>query len=362
MSIWAEADPSESEIGCHVVVVGGGPAGSAAAHAAAQSGLKVLLVERGSAGRDKACGDMFVPSAIEIMRNLGVDCRALLAAGSGASFDAVELRSARGLMWRVRYPAEPVWIIPRTVADQALRDSLPPGVRVLYQASVGDIVELPRSLLGATASLPGRRTVNLSCEAVILATGAQDPLPVRWGISGERILAPSISAYVRNPGLDLPAFEFLATCRPGYRWSFPAGDGCANLGVCALAPTKGSPLKDRGRNLLLACRLAPEVRWRGGAGALWSGRGVSWHHSAGVISCGDAAGLIDPINGEGLTAALASGQAAGNAIADFLMGNQNMKSLRNYSDWIRTTFTAKYALSPVRVAWKQLCGIHPDRV
>jgi len=357
MSIWAESDtPGSSEV-CQVVVVGAGPAGSAAAHAAAEAGLEVILIERGDRDRDKACGDMFVPAAVAILQRLGIDCCALRAVHAASSFGVVELRAARGLLWQVRFPAEPIWVIPRRIVDQMLRDSLPSRVRVLYNTTVREIAQPPGDRLWVKAYQLTGRVVSFRCEAIILASGAQGRLSEQWGISGDSLIAPSISAYVRNPGIRLPAFEFLTSCRPGYRWLFPLPDGHANVGICALGRAKSSALKSLGRTLTEAYRVTGEVRWRGSVGGLWSGRGVCWHHVAGVVSCGDAAGLVDPINGEGLTAALASGQAAGNAIACFLLQGRDASLLTNYSKWVRATFSVKYGPSPVRLAWRQLTGI-----
>jgi flavin-dependent dehydrogenase len=357
MGTSTEANAVDRALACQVVVVGGGPAGSAAAHAAASRGLDVVLLERGAVNRDKSCGDMFMPSAVAILECLGVDCPGLLADEAVSSFNAVGLHGARGLLWTVAYPHEPVWVMPRRVIDQVLRDLLAPRARVLYSASVGEIAERPGGRLRVRAARPCREVALIDCEAVILACGAQDRLTSRWGVSGQGEIAPSISTYVSNPNVEIPRFEFSSACRPGYRWVFPSPRGGANIGVCSLAHANGSPLRKLGRDLLDAYQLPREVRWRGGAGSLWSGQGSCWHHPAGVVSCGDAAGLVDPINGEGLTAALTSGQAAGAAIAEFLLRNRKASSLREYSGWVASTFGARYARSPDRLAWKQLCGI-----
>jgi flavin-dependent dehydrogenase len=62
-----------------------------------------------------------------------------------------------------------------------------------------------------------------------------------------------------------------------------------------------------------------------------------------VVSCGDAAGLVDPISGEGLTAALVSGKRAGAAVASFLSGEP--VALAEYSRWVQEWGQARYAPS-----------------
>jgi flavin-dependent dehydrogenase len=357
MSTWADSESSENIDTNRVVIIGGGPAGCAAAKALAQAGLPVALVEREGANRDKSCGDMFMPGAVAIIKRLGLSRQSLLSLG--ASFEAVDLLGSRGLLWKTLFRDDPVWILPRRLIDQALRDCLPAEVSVLYNIYVKGILKSANTRLQVCARAATGRLIHLRCEAVVLATGAQNALPAQWGISGLPIIAPSLSAYVRNPGFETPSFEFLGACRPGYRWLFPTADDEANVGVCSLIGARGSELRKRGGHLLDAYHLADGVRWRGGVGALWSGRGTRWHHDAGVVACGDAAGLADPITGEGLTAALTSGWAAGTAVANFLTHMRDPCWLENYTNRVRATFAALYATSPLRTAWTQLCGDSP---
>ena len=363
-------------------VVGGGPAGCSAAYALARRGVNVVLIERGTAGRDKACGDMFVPSAAQGLMRMGLDERDLLEAG-GVSFDEVDLLGARGLLWKVRYHKEPVWILPRRSIDQKLRDKLAAVVDIIYECAVTALIDesqerSPSSLSrGVNWRLVGRSSsdnsqeavrlgtnarvcpqgISLRCKAVVIASGAQCRLARRWGLGGNPVIMPALSAYVRNPRLCAPAFEFVNDCRPGYRWLFPTPKSVANIGICALGPAKGSTLKTRGTTLLERCALGDIGRWRAAAAALWSGLGRRWHHPAGIVACGDAAGLIDPLNGEGLTAALLSGEAAGSAVANFLLHKQEPKWLEAYSTWVQQTFSDSYAPSPGRIAWRHLCGL-----
>ena len=95
--------------------------------------------------------------------------------------------------------------------------------------------------------------------------------------------------------------------------------------------------------LLAHLKVPGSVSVRGGLGALWSSKGIKWHHETGVISCGDAAGLVDPTSGEGLTAALASGKHAGSAVASFLAGQPG--ALVEYSRWVRDWGQDRYAPS-----------------
>jgi 2-polyprenyl-6-methoxyphenol hydroxylase-like FAD-dependent oxidoreductase len=117
-------------------------------------------------------------------------------------------------------------------------------------------------------------------------------------------------------------------------------------------------LRSLGEELLKDHHAKPLGRWRGGWGPLWSGLGQYWHHPSGVVSCGDAAGLINPYSGEGMTAALRSGEQAGKAISDYLLGNHDPRKLNEYSHWIIEHFSRQYRLTPLWQHWNILCGIH----
>lgn len=355
MSIEVNFESSKDIDTNRVVVIGGGPAGCAAATALAQIGLPVALVERDGANRDKACGDMFMPGAITVIKRLGLTPKNLLSIGT--PFKVVDLLGSQGVLRKIVYPTESIWILPRRWIDQALRDCLPENVSVHYNLCVNEIRKAANTRLQVCARSATSRVIRLRCEAVVLATGAQNALSAQWGIAGAPIIAPAMSAYARNPGFQTPSFEFLSPCRPGYRWLFPTADDKANVGVCSLIGAKGSELRKRGAHLLDAYHIADGVRWRGGVGTLWSGRGTRWHHDAGLVACGDAAALADPITGEGLTAALTSGWAAGTAVANFLTYNRDLSWLKNYTNRVRATYDVAYATSPTRTEWTQLCFI-----
>ena len=337
-----------------VAVIGGGPAGCAAAHEAARLGLPGIVIERGEPHRDKACGDMLVPNAAAVLKEFGLQ---LKDDGPGSRFSAVELHGRERLLWRVTYPDEPVWIVPRRILDQLLRDALPEEMNVLHSGSVTSVSRAGDDLLELSVRLSHGQTIQLRSRTVIIAAGAQSPIARDWGLSGRGYIAPSISAYLQGIATPVPKFEFRRRSIPGYRWVFPLSGRLGNLGICSLARANGSTLRTLGDELAAEHGIAPErVRWRGGAGSLWSGQGTTWHHEAGVLSCGDAAGLVDPVNGEGITAALVSGRAAATAIYDFLRSGRSPSVLSGYSAWVRAMFSARYAHTPVRTVWRRLCG------
>lgn len=338
--------------GCEAIVVGGGPAGCAAYHALARAGISVVLLESGGRGRDKACGDALVPSAVALLAGLGLPAARLEALG-GHRFDAIDLRADRQLIWRLMVEGGG-YVMPRAVFDQALRDTCSEGV--VYNARVVS-VERDGDSWTAAAGLAG----TFRASAVVLACGAGPRLSARLGIDGAPLASAAISTYVDTPSAAGVTFDFFDASQPGYGWSFSIGAERVNAGVCRLGASSTS-LRRLAQSYLSTMEFAEPLRWRGGGGPCWSGHGRQWHLEDGLVSCGDAAGLIDPISGEGITAALQSGLWAGEAAADYLRsGRRSPVSLRAYSERIRVHFGAQYLFTPFRRVWADLCGLErPD--
>ena len=95
-----------------VAVVGAGPAGCAAAMTLGHADIDVYLFERGQAGKDKACGDALLPSALEILQHYGIAAEDLAAIG-GVPFERIDLWTSDSPLWKLHTGARCGWIIPR---------------------------------------------------------------------------------------------------------------------------------------------------------------------------------------------------------------------------------------------------------
>ncbi len=352
-----------------VVVVGAGPAGCAAALVLVRNGIVPLLVEKGLPGKDKACGDAWVPSAVEELRTLDIGKREL---GSiWRSFSRIDGYYADRKVWsHALTPFEGV-VARRAIVDQLLRDRVSAaGCSIWYRAQATDLRALGRQI--ELTIRRGADTQTLAPSAVILASGSGCRIAREAGLDGDAALGASVSSYLPTDGkLASPTFLF-GEPSPGYAWVFPTGGNASNAGVCALSKSSASALRVQMKTLSARLGVSGAVAVRGGLGALWSGKGTAWSHEAGVVSCGDAAGLVDPTSGEGLTAALVSGKRAGAAIASFLCGEPG--ALARYSQWVRDWGQARYApsienrilaawvgLAPAeRRLWALLAGVGPS--
>jgi geranylgeranyl reductase family protein len=339
-----------------VIIVGGGPAGCAAAYTLAKGSINVIVFERGQPGRDKTCGDTLVPSATELVSLFGINQERMKALG-GYRYNRINLCVDKLLVRELEYKNKAGWVIPRSTIDQEMRNVVAEFASFQYETCVTDLETKPTGSLKVSLRYKDGASNQIECAAVILATGSMTRLSKKLGIDGKPRKAFAISMYVEIQQTDALMFQFLDSCEPGYRWVFPISEKVANIGVCVLDEKPKANLRSLGEELLREHHANPLGRWRGGWEPLWSGLGQYWHHSSGVVSCGDAAGLINPYLGEGITAALRSGEEAGKAILSYLVGNRDPFKLDEYSKWVIEHFSQQYRLTPSLQTWNDLCGI-----
>jgi geranylgeranyl reductase family protein len=299
-----------------IAVIGGGPAGASAGIAAAQAGLRVVVLEKSERGRDKICGDGLTPRAVAAMDRLGVP---LDGAHRIGGLRMVAGRQVRELPWPSggRFPDHgAVW--PRRRLDAALIDAAAAaGADVRFGVEAEPVIDDGRVVGVSTPS--GR----IDADMVVIAAGA--PGKIARMLGAERVadepFGLAIRAYAETPRHGEDMLEACLTLRdasgtpvPGYGWMFPCGDGTVNIGVGALSTMRGfkslnlNNLLDAYRDLVIDSWSLGEYLERPRAWRL--PMSVQRRHGPGWVAIGDAAGLVNPMNGEGIDYGLESGMAA----------------------------------------------------
>ena len=305
-----------------IAIIGGGPGGSAAAISAARAGLRVALCEKGPHGRDKVCGDGLTPRAIGALDELGIDHS---VAHRIDGLRMIAGKKQRELAWPTtdRFPNHgAVW--PRQRFDNHLLDvAIAAGADVRFGTEALPVIEN-----GTVVGIDAGGEV-LRSSLVVLATGAQGAAAKMLGAvrDPDETFGLAIRAYAPTPRHAERHLEACLSLRdehgtpiPGYGWMFPAGDGTVNIGVGALSTMKG--FKKLNLNTLLD-QYAAIVRDSWSLGD-YVEKPRAWRlpmscvrrHGPGWVAIGDAAGFVNPMNGEGIDYALESGMLAVNCFVD----------------------------------------------
>jgi flavin-dependent dehydrogenase len=286
----------------------------------------VALVDKAALGRDKACGDLVGPRGVQVLSDLDLAPPGAMSLGDmvviGPTGRRVRLPCAPGLT----YPGYAL-AVPREHFDATLRGAALAAGAVAYDGHAVDPIVGDRGVEGfelSGVSGGGRRVRG---EFVIGADGATsrvaeiagmiDHRRILWGFAVRSYLAQTV---------DVPYIVFWEPrpwrALPGYGWLFPGPDGRANvgLGIGTLADRTSASrairllpsfLEHLWHLGLLAGRPAPAPRLGG-----WLKMGIIGTTPAAgpVLLVGDAAGLVNPLQGEGIAQAMGSGRAAAEAI------------------------------------------------
>ena len=300
---------------CDVAVIGAGPAGAATAIQAARGGARVTVFEKGSPGRDKACGDGLTPRAVAALNELGVS---LDGAHRIDGLRMIAGGTRRELLWPAnnRFGAHgAVW--PRRALDKHLVEAAEAaGAEIMWDTEVMPTLTHDGKAVGVQEADGGRWLADL----VVLATGA--PGAAARMLGAERVdsepFGLAIRTYAPSPRHADRHLEACLTLRgaeggwvPGYGWMFPAGDGTVNIGAGSMSTMKGFRRLNLNR-LLSDYRDLVAGEWELGD---FLERPRAWRlpmsvvrrHGPGWAAVGDAAGLINPMNGEGIDYGLESG-------------------------------------------------------
>jgi len=318
-----------------VLVVGAGPAGSAAAAWCARAGHDVVLLDAAIFPRDKPCGDGLTPRAIAELRRLGM-AEWLRGRSVNWGLRAAGFGQELYLPWPGGSLPAHGSAAPRLELDAAIRDvAIASGARGVDGARAVDVVrEGPAGAVTGVVlqSSAGRRTGThtMRCRHLVVADGARSQLGRALGRTWHRDTAYGVAArgYVKSSRSEDPWISSHLELRgrdgdllSGYGWVFPLAGGEVNIGVGTLA-TARRPADINLRRLLDHYTDLRREEWAldGPVRAPWSallpmGGAVSGVSGANWLLVGDAAGCVNPLNGEGIDYGLETGRLAAELIA-----------------------------------------------
>lgn len=359
-----------------VLVVGAGPAGSSTAAWAARHGLDVTLVDAETFPRDKPCGDGLTPRAIAEMDELGLspwlEGRArnwgLRAAGFGQELY---------LPWPGGSLPRNGGAAPRVELDARIREvALEAGVTAIEGHRAVDVVMDGDRVGGVVFSTgPGKSAEKktITCKRLVVADGARSQLGRRLGREWHRGTAYGVAArsYIKSERSDDPWISSHLELRgtdgeilSGYGWVFPLGDGEVNVGVGTLATDK-HPADINLRQLLSHYADQQREDWKltGDVRDPWSallpmGGAVSGVAGANWLLVGDAAGCVNPLNGEGIDYGLETGRLAAELLADTIP-NPGINYTRQWAPILRQRYGTAFSIARRLAGYLTVPGLLP---
>lgn len=339
-----------------VLVIGGGPAGAAAGFWLAKLGHDVIIVERKKFPREKTCGDGLTPRAVKQLDDMGLSSQLL-------RFHRYEgLRAtAHGKALELRWPTHPIYprygyVVRRRELDMMVaRNAQEAGATLLEEhEAVAPIMEKGCVRGAIVTNKLDDSTVEIHADYVVIADGANSRFGRAIGASREKTwpYGTAIRTYWQSPRHSEPWIESALDVKdrngksmPGYGWIFPVGDGTINIGVGLLSTFKN--FKDVNTSHLLdsyAHMVAD--RWeidptkpecKATSGKIPMGGSVGPKVGPTHIIIGDAAGSVNPFNGEGIDYAYETAHMAAEVLHDALISGDAM-ILRRYEQMIEDEY------------------------
>jgi geranylgeranyl reductase family protein len=320
-----------------VLVVGAGPAGSATATHLARRGLDVALLEKSQFPREKVCGDGLTPRATRQLIRLGIDTSERagwlhnkglrIYGGSTTPFE---------LPWPelADFPSYGL-VRPRSDFDDLLaRNAVAAGAKLYELCNVTAPIVDDRT--GRIVGVTTKDGEEFRAPLVVAADGNSTRLSLAMGLAkrDDRPMGVAVRTYYRSPRhLDDHLESWLelwggtpgqSDLLPGYGWIFGMGDGTCNVGLGVLNTSSAFGKTDYKDLLKRWLDNTPEewgfrdenMTTKVMGAALPMGFNRTPHYTKGLLLVGDAGGMVNPFNGEGIAYAMESAELAADAIAE----------------------------------------------
>jgi menaquinone-9 beta-reductase len=330
------------------VIVGGGPSGSACAYWLAQAGWSVCLIEKKHFPREKTCGDGLTPRSVYQLAEMGLEG---IVAANGHKYKGLR-GFGFGASLEMNWPEHPIfpnygYTITRFNLDGLVAENAEKqGADVVNGAEVLELLGATDSTIGGLKSATGvvvkdkdsGVVAEIRGRYVVAADGQNSRLGRELGVIRNRNwpMGMALRGYYTSDRHDEPWIDSHLDIRdtsgdvvPGYGWIFPLGDGRVNVGVGLLST--GGQWKGVNTTKLQEYFVAQVADEWGlndetclGAptgGRLPMGMSIGPRHGSNTLVIGDASGMVNPFNGEGIAYGYETGRLAAAVLGEALLAD-----------------------------------------
>jgi geranylgeranyl reductase family protein len=363
---------SSTNYDADVVVVGAGPGGSTAAYWLAQAGLDVIVAEKSQFPREKVCGDGLTPRAVKQLIAMGIDTspangwianQGLRILGGGMRLE---------IPWPdlASYPSYGL-VRPRQDFDEVLaRTAQKAGAQIHELTTVTEPIRDERTGRVEGVTTKDGRTFRAPITLVADGNSSRFSLALDRRRREDRPMGVAYRRYFTSPRHEDDWLESWlelwdgkpgeGRLLPGYGWVFGVGDGTSNVGLGILNTSDAFGKSDY-RAMLDSWLASLPTEWgfveenatgptRGAA--LPMGFNRKPHYAEGAMLVGDAGGMVNPMNGEGIAYAMESGRLAAEVVAQALAepaGVRRERVLGGYPKILNDTYGGYYTIGRVFV-------------
>lgn len=343
-----------------MIIVGAGPAGATAAYCIASAGHKVLLLDQQKFPREKKCGDFVSPGSIKELQKMGITDLPEFKGTNVVDHATIHLSGEE--LVSGAFPVFPDLVsygrvVPRVVLDRLIVDAArKAGATILEDMRVRDFHAANDAVTVVAQDLKSTR--NFRARLLIGADGNESTIAQilrgsPWPIEHKAIAAQGYFQNISGSPNHADVF-YNDESFPGYSWIFPVNKSEANVGVGVILDVV--PVTENPKKILKhLISTDPGMHSRLEHATLKGKLKVSFLNlydpqfsivANRVMLIGEAAGLVNPFNGEGIQFALLSGRWASEAAVSCMANNDfSVQALGAYSKQVEAELGEGFKVS-----------------